>query len=384
MKILFLVHSTVVSGAEKSLLSLISYLIKRGHRCVVASPRSFRLRNILSEEKLTFEEVSSLRNIERKFAPIYLIKTLFNIIEGIFKLYRIVRRYQINIIHANSIACGIYGGVIGRMSRSKVIMHVRDMPTSKLTRFLVRFLVTYWVQKTIFVSKAAAKHYFTRNKKNKKWAVIYNGINQSKFFELAEKDEVQLKKRGFDLPGKYSMGIVGLLTPWKGHHLLINAFFKIVANRPNARLWIVGSGNDRHYQEQLRQQVQKLRLNDKVIFTGYVREVAGIIKNLSVLVNAAAKPDPLPRILLEGMALGIPIVASDIGGIQEQINDGENGYLFEPGNVEDMAECICKLLDNFDKTKAFGLAGLRVVREKFGISRYVDSVEGVYNSLTKV
>jgi len=108
MKILFLVHSTVISGAEKSLLSLIIALINRGYQCIVASPHPSLLRNMLPEKGLAFEKVDSLRNIERKFAPEYLIKVLFNFIEGIFKLAKIGLRYNINIIHANSIACGIY------------------------------------------------------------------------------------------------------------------------------------------------------------------------------------------------------------------------------------------------------------------------------------
>jgi len=263
-------------------------------------------------------------------------------------------------------------------------MHVRDMPTSKLTRFLVRILVKYWIHKTIFVSKATAKHYFSVNKRNKKWVVIYNGIDQASFSELAEKDETHLKNHGVDLPGKDSIGIVGLLTPWKGHYFVIHAFAEIVKNHPKARLWIVGSGNDCRYREQLEKQVRELRLNGKVIFTGYVREVAGIIKNLSVLVSASTNPDPLPRTLLEGMALGIPIVAPAIGGIPEQIRDGENGYLFEPENVEDMAKCISELLDNQERAESFGLASLRVIRERFGISRYVNSVENIYKSLSKV
>jgi len=384
MKILFLIHSKVVSGAEKSLLSLISGLVDKGHMCIIATPYPSLLRSVFSKPGVTYKKVSSLYNIERRFVPWYLAKILFNIFRGSIKLAKITRRHQIDIIHANSIACGIYGGVIGRLSRCKVVMHVRDMPTSKLTRFLVRILVKYWIHKTIFVSKATANHYFSVNKRNKRWVIIYNGIDQASFSELAEKDETNLKKQGVDLPGKGSIGIVGLLTPWKGHHFVIHAFAEIVKNHPKARLWIVGSGNDRLYREQLERQVRSLRLNGKVIFTGYVPEVAGIIKNLSVLVSASTKPDPLPRTLLEGMALGIPIVAPVIGGIPEQIRDGENGYLFEPENVEDMAKCISELLDNQERAKSFGLASLKMIRERFGISRYVNSVENIYKSLSKV
>jgi len=87
---------------------------------------------------------------------------------------------------------------------------------------------------------------------------------------------------------------------------------------------------------------------------------------------------------LEGMALGVPIVAPAIGGIPEQIISGKNGYLFEPGNVDEMAKSICELLDNREKANAMGLAGLKIVRERFSIFSYVNMVEGVYNSLSNV
>jgi glycosyltransferase involved in cell wall biosynthesis len=211
--------------------------------------------------------------------------------------------------------------------------------------------------------------------------VIYNGIDQADFSAMAAQDEMYLRDRGLEVPAGCTIGMVGLLTPLKGYHVAIDAFAKVLASYPDTSLWIVGSGNDQGYQERLGEQVKELGLDGKVLFTGYVREVGAIIENLSMLVSASTGPDALPRVLLEGMALGIPIVASAIGGIPEQVEDRVNGYLFEPGDAGALAECICELLGDPERVAAMGQAGKEIVRERFSLRRHVDGVESVYASL---
>ena len=381
MKVLFLVHSSVISGAEKSLLSLVAGLIGKGYRCIVASPHPDLLRSAFADDSLDYVEVPFLGNLERDLNPICLVRMLFRVLVGAVGIAHLALREQVDVLHANSIACGIYGGLAGRLSGCRVVMHVRDMPQSALTKRLVRWLVVHWIHKTIFVSQAVARHYFPWAMENDKWTVIYNGIDQAVFAVTAAMEEKQLQRRGVVMPRGQAIGIVGLLTPWKGYHIAINAFAEVVKSHPKANLWIVGSGNDQEYQRCLEEQVRELGLEGKVFFTGYVREVGAIIKNLCVLINASINPDPLPRVLLEGMALGVPIVAPAIGGIPEQIEDGINGYLFKPGNAAALAECICKLLNNPERSAAMGQSGVAIVKEKFSLVRQVEQVERLYASL---
>jgi glycosyltransferase involved in cell wall biosynthesis len=192
---------------------------------------------------------------------------------------------------------------------------------------------------------------------------------------------MHLRSQGSEMPTGRSVGIVGLLTPWKGHQVGIDAFVKVVTAYSDATLWIVGTGHSQEYTKRLKGQVKDLGLNGKVMFTGYVTDAGPFIKNISVLVSASTEPDPFPRVILEGMALGVPIVASAIGGIPEQIEDGINGYLVEPENAEALANGICKLLDNLAQATVMGQAGMAMVREKFTLVQHVNQVESLYASL---
>ena len=113
-------------------------------------------------------------------------------------------------------------------------------------------------------------------------------------------------------------------------------------------------------------------LRDRVAFTGFVEDVRPYLKAADIAVLPSNAVETFSNAILEAMAMGKPIVASDIGGAAEQVSHGVNGLLFEPGNVEELASCIAGMCDP-DRRLAAGRASRRIAVERFGLDRMVES-----------
>jgi glycosyltransferase involved in cell wall biosynthesis len=156
------------------------------------------------------------------------------------------------------------------------------------------------------------------------------------------------------------VGIIGRLVPEKGHDDLLRAFSRIRARRGGVELEIVGEGPLR---DRLERQAEELGLAAHVRFTGFVDDIAGVLRRIDVLAMPS-RFEGLPLALLEGMAAALPIVAARVGGIPDAVTDGEHGLLVPAGDVPALAAAIGDLLDDRPKAILLGrTARTRAERE---------------------
>jgi glycosyltransferase involved in cell wall biosynthesis len=109
--------------------------------------------------------------------------------------------------------------------------------------------------------------------------------------------------------------------------------------------------------------------------------VADILSVIDVLIHASVRPDPLPRVVLEGMLMGKPIIGSAVGGVPEMISDGVTGRLVSPADSGALAEAIRFLLRNREKAREMGRKAAERVRERFHTKLHVERVEAIYQPL---
>jgi len=185
---------------------------------------------------------------------------------------------------------------------------------------------------------------------------------------------------------------VGALEKVKGVEYLIEAFSKIETGFPGFKLIIVGDGSELN---NLKLQIANLKLEDKVEFKGRLplEETKNIMKNCYCLVLPSLS-EGLPRVLMEAMALGKPVIGSNVGGIPDLIKDsnspttppafgwapGKNGFLVEKGNSEDLAEKLKILLKDKNFAIEMGRRGREFVKEKFSNERYILAYIEMINS----
>jgi glycosyltransferase involved in cell wall biosynthesis len=178
-------------------------------------------------------------------------------------------------------------------------------------------------------------------------------------------------------------GIFGILEKWKGHRVFLEAAQEVLDAVPGSIAFVVGDtpGGDRAYREELDAQCHRLGISKRVIFTGFREDVPELMAMLDVVVHASIIPEPFGKVVIEAMAMRKPVVATAAGGPTEIIRPGHDGLLVPPRDPRPMAECIIRLLRDRELAAKIGSAGLETVRARYGVTEYVNAVEGIYDSV---
>jgi glycosyltransferase involved in cell wall biosynthesis len=194
--------------------------------------------------------------------------------------------------------------------------------------------------------------------------VIHNGVNLDYF-----------RPATVPLPlDKRVVLCIARLVPEKDHDTLIAAFALVAAHHPDAELWLVGDGPRQKAIRRLAHSLlppQRLRL-----FPGHL-DLAPILGQSSLLALSSVA-EGLPNVVLEAMAAGLPVVATDVGGLSEVVQQGETGWLVVPKDVPALADAICHLLAHDEVRTAFGQAGRERVEERFSLAVMVEQHEDMF------
>ncbi len=174
--------------------------------------------------------------------------------------------------------------------------------------------------------------------------------------------------------GRLRVGLVGRLAPEKGIDIFLEAASRTAQKHPEADFVVAGEGPERGALAEL---LRKLDLNGRATLLGQQTDMRSFYQSLDVLVSAS-RQEGLPMALLEGMALGLPVVATAVGEVPQVVADGETGYLVEPGVPEAVAQAMDKLLCDAGLRERFGGAGRRRVLEMFSAQRMTAEYVAVY------
>ncbi|MEO0292819.1 MAG: glycosyltransferase [candidate division WOR-3 bacterium] len=199
---------------------------------------------------------------------------------------------------------------------------------------------------------------------------INNGVD-IKFFSRKINREKKIKELGLNPDSKVVGTISRLEEPTKGIKILLEAF-RVVQEKINSQLLIVGSGKDEFW---LKEMAKDLKI--KAIFLGERSDVPEILQVMDVFVLSSFY-EGLPIAILEAMASQLPIVTTSAGSCGEVVLDGKTGFVVEPGNPSELAKRIEMLLKDDKKRRKFGEEGFKRVRENFTIDKTVSGIEGLW------
>ena len=179
--------------------------------------------------------------------------------------------------------------------------------------------------------------------------VVRNGM------EVGRLEREAAAPQPMPLPPGPRIGLVGNLDWRKNPAALVDAAAQVRARVPAVQVLLIGAFRDSAYEADVRQRISAHGMNDCVHVTGFLANPFPLVASLDVLVHPAVR-DPFPLALLEGMALGRPIVATAVGGIPEMFVDGESGVLVPAGNVDALATAVTALLLDADRRQRIGAA----------------------------
>ncbi|MBW2151167.1 MAG: glycosyltransferase family 4 protein [Deltaproteobacteria bacterium] len=320
-----------------------------------------------------------IRNLVQSLNPVKDLAALLDLTVFLLK-------HRYHIVHTHNSKAGFIGRLAGKLASIPVVIHTvhgfafhdqEPLWKRKLLLNLER-LASRWCDRMIFISQPLIDWGLREGVVNAKKVVkIYSGIELDRFRPASKKEEAFLKKKWGIKPQEPVVGIVSKLWNGKGHSVLIHAFEKVIRDAGNARLMIVGEG---YLQKDLERLVSKKGLEGKVLFTGFQMNVRDIMACFDVAILPSFF-EGMGRVLLEAMAMKKPVVGSRVGGIPELIEDGVNGFLVDPGNIDQLAAAILRILKDRGLAKKMGAAGRKKIQDKFSADYMVASIDRVYSEL---
>lgn len=372
INVLFLMLSLEVGGTEKHVYELISNINKEKFRTVVCC-----LYDLGSIGR-------SLMNENNETTCYYNIISHKYDISGILHLISIIKKENIDVLYTiNSPLTLFIGALIAKLIGLNACV-TRDSVTNPIfhvkRRRIVNRLMLPFVDRIVAQSDSHAEYLINSEGMNKeKIEVIYNSVKLEQFIEpvnaVALKDELHIPK---DVP---VVGIVGRLAPEKGHVVFLQAARKILNKFPQTQFIIVGDGSEMNNLQNL---TEELGIQSNVIFLGVRRDIPWILSLFDVAVlSSHSMVETVSNAVLEYMAAGKPVVATNAGSTSDLVSDKKTGVIIPCGDSEAMTEAVLNLFANIELMKKMGDAGREKVKEKFTIHRMVAEYETLFARLIK-
>jgi len=292
------------------------------------------------------------------------------------RLAREIAAYAPDVLHLHSYTTHVHGiRAARRVGVKRILVSFHDFRLGRRRAAVCRRLKGY-VSRVIVLNETMRRLYQRAcDYATEQMLVLPNAVDTERFAP-APRDQALAKQLGIG-PDDFVIGCVGGLNRNKAHRFLLRALGAVVERLPQARLVLVGEGRDRRSLEQL---ARRLHRDDRVIFAGRQREVPRWLSLFDVFVQPSLiESDPLA--VHEAMAMGLPIVATNRGGLPELLAEGEAGLLVPPGRPRALADAILHLAADPSHARALGANARRRAVERYSLRDYEQRLWELYQSV---
>jgi len=286
-----------------------------------------------------------------------------------FRLSRDLRGDGVQVLHARNSEAFFYGYAAARLSGIRAVIHSehgRASRESGLRRRLQGWMLRRRIRAFAVSRELARRLEVELGLPGGTFGVIYNGVDLDRFSKC---DAGPCQSRG----GPVTIGSVGRLVDVKNYPLLLRAFAEL-RKAVDARLLIVGDGSERQMLEAL---TQHLGIAGETQFVGHSEDVARYMRQMDIFVLPSLR-EGLSNTVLEAMACGLPIVATDVGGNGELVADKQSGYLFPSGDVPALAAHLRRLAGDAELRTRMGEAGRARAHGEFAMQAMLDHYAQLY------
>jgi glycosyltransferase involved in cell wall biosynthesis len=364
-KIFFLNTFSKWGGGEKWTFETALELHRRGYEVVIGAIPESRLYQRAQESGLKVKTIV-LKNTLSAFNPFKL-----------FSFRNYLRKEKINVLFLNLSQDLKFGAIAGKLAKVEKIIFRRGSANPIKNRWYTKLLLRDCVTGIIANSRATKETILVNTSDwldEAKIKIIYNGLQLDEIKAEIGKSGPNIREEFGIKRDEILIANIGRLSREKGHQYLMEAV-KSLVNRGimNFKVIIVGGGA---MENEIKDRVKDFGLEDYIIFTGFRSDIYNIMKQMDFLLHTALF-EGFGFVIAEAMAVGKPVVSTDISSISEIIADGETGYLAQSKNPEDIADKVIRMM-NSDKREEMGERGRKIVEEKFSFVKATDQLENLY------
>jgi len=363
--ILFVSHETDLGGAEHSLLDLLAHLDRTRFTPRLATSRD----GPLAAAARALDVATVCVPLTHQSRPV----KLWNVLRGARALRRLVARTGTALVHANTLIAGYPALPAARTTRRPVVWHVRDVAWPALARRLAPL-----ADHLIANSEATARTL----PEGARVSVVHNGVD-ARFF-TARRERVRVRRAIGTSDATFVVATLGRLDPWKGHRVALDALPLVAGHAPDIELWIVGGetfGRSSRYPTELQEHAARLGVADRVRLLGPRDNAPAVLGAADVLVHPSIRPEPFGRSAAEAKAAGVPVVASDCGGLREIVRHEQDGLLFPPGDSAALARCLIRIHADPALRHRFAAAAVLDAERRFTSPAHGRRTDDVYAAL---
>jgi glycosyltransferase involved in cell wall biosynthesis len=350
-------------GGQKSLFYLVTNLDMQKYRPFVIVPEEGELSEKLRRMGIGVIVID---------LPRVSVSQVLTMIDVVIKLNHIIKTYRVKLIHTDGPRNTFYAGVAAKIMRIPLIFHVRALDRDPCDRLL------YVLSTKIILVANSLRSRFDWASQDNKFITVYNGLDLSEF-QISARTNIIRKE--YNINQKCILLVcVARIEPIKGQRILIEAMKDAILQEKDIHLLIVGDIGDTAYFNTCSELADKSGLKNHITFAGHKENIPEILADSDILVLSSTA-EAFPRSIIEAMAMGKPIIASDVGGLAEAVVKGISGLIVSPADPVALANAIIKLANDDNLRQHMGVAARKRAEQMFSIEQNVRSTEQVYEAL---
>lgn len=374
-RILRVISQLNVSGPAVQAVLLCNELSKMGYECILVSSEPLDAQDSLGY-------LAEDYHIKPILIPEFRYRYAWGAIPALWALYKLMRELKPDIVHTHNPRGGFLGRLAARLAGVPVVVHtLHEYPFrgyySRFRTIMFIYMERFgaYFSDSIITLSQSLRHALVETyaiTRKSRITVLPLGFDLQSFADTkrhqgAFRDQWDIRH---DVP---LVGIIGRLMPVKNHHLFLEACVDVLKAMPNARFVIVGDGEERTVLENY---ASELGLSERIIFTGWQQQLERIYSDLDVLVSSSLNEGtPVP--IMEALSAGCPVVATDVGGLADLLDNGNLGALVPSKDKDALSNAIIETLTHPPKMAHAQETMLR----RYGIQRLAEDLDGLYRGL---
>ena len=355
MKILQILPELNVGGVETGTVDLAKYLVEHGHQALVVSNGGALVGEL---------EQNGVRHLQ---LPVHR-KSLWTMLQCVRRLSEFIRAEKVDLVHARSRVPAWIAFFACRRTKTVFVTTCHGYYTPHgFSR------VMSWGKLVIAISEVIGRHLVSSfGTPPEKIRVIPRSVDLKKFSQISKSPQSS---------SAWRIAIIGRLTPLKGHEYFLKAMSDVVRQFPFAKIWIIGDApaSRQGYKEHLQFLANRLGLSEHVEFLGNRRDIPQLLAETQVLVLATTTQEAFGRVILEAQAVGVPVVATRVGGVVEIIEHEQSGLLVPPKDPRALAEAVMRIFKEPKLAGQLVIEAKKKLLEKYTLDKMAEATLQIYS-----